>query len=74
MPKLVEDWKQLHRWLSVQMAAFLGAITIAYDNLAVLQQALEASLFHKIQAAIAIAVVAARVIQQSPTNPQEQPK
>jgi hypothetical protein len=56
------------------MAAFLGAITIAYDNLAVLQQALEASLFHKIQAAIAIAVVAARVIQQSPTNPQEQPK
>lgn len=74
MPNLVDDWKKFHTWLSVQMAAFLGAITIAYDNMQVLQQALEASMFHKVQAAIAIGVVAARVIKQSPTNPTEQPK
>jgi hypothetical protein len=61
---LVEDWKQMHKWLSVQFASLLAAITVAYDQLAVLQQALGAQAFHTIQAALAIGVVIARVAKQ----------
>ena len=71
---LVEDWRKLHTWLSVQFAALLAGVTVAYDQLSILQQALEASLFHKIQACLAIGVVAARVIKQSTKDQPKEPQ
>lgn len=62
--QLVDDWKTFHRWLSVQLTSLLAAVTVAYDQLAVLQTALSATTFHKIQAALAIGVVVARVVKQ----------
>lgn len=64
MKWLVDDWKQMHKWLSVQFASALAMVTVAYDQLAVLQQALSAQAFHSVQAALAIGVVVSRVIKQ----------
>ena len=71
---LVEDWRKLHTWLSVQFAASLAGVTVAYDQLPILQHALEASAFHKIQAGLAIGVVAARVINQSKKDQPKEPQ
>ena len=71
---LVDDWKRFHTWLSVQFAALLAGVTVAYDQLSILQQALGAPMFHKIQAGLAIGVVAARVIKQSSKDQPKEPK
>jgi len=68
---LIEDWKSAYKWLSVQMAALLGVFTVLYDQLTMLQAVLTPQVFHGIQVAAVVGVVAGRVINQAPKAVEE---
>lgn len=66
--KLIENWRAAWRMLSVQMAALLAAVAVAYDYLPMLQQYLPAD-WMKWGALI---VIAARLIKQEKLNVDQQ--
>lgn len=38
--KLIDDWKQAHKFLTVQLAALLTLLSLAYDYLPAIREAL----------------------------------
>lgn len=59
--RLIENWRDAHKFLSVQIAAALALISAAYDYLPAMQQFLPPGWVKWAAAAI----IVARVIQQS---------
>lgn len=59
--KPIEDWQRAWRLLSVQLAALLAALDVAYDYLPAVQQYLPDGWVRW----LALAIIAGRVIQQT---------
>lgn len=59
--KPIEDWQRAWRLLSVQLAALLAALDVAYDYLPAVQQYLPEGWVRW----LALAIIAGRVIQQT---------
>ncbi|KAF7600157.1 MAG: hypothetical protein CGU28_04215 [Candidatus Dactylopiibacterium carminicum] len=58
--KLIENWREAHKFLSVQLAALMTLISFAYDYLPAVQQYLPEGWVKW----IASAIILARVIKQ----------
>jgi hypothetical protein len=62
--RLIENWREAHRLLSVQLAALLGLISFAYDYLPAVQQYLPAGWVKY----LATAIIVARIVKQNNTG------
>jgi hypothetical protein len=58
--RLTKDWRECWKWLSVQLAAALALLSVAYDYLPALQQYLPDGWVKW----FALAIIAGRVIHQ----------
>ena len=58
--RLVEDWRQAHKWLSVQLAAGIAVLAEAQDQLPIVREYLPEGWVKY----AALAVLAARLIKQ----------
>jgi len=61
MMQLIDGWKAAHRLFTVQLAALLGLVATAWDYVPALQQYLDPAWVKW----VALAIIAARVIQQN---------
>lgn len=69
-PRLIENWREAYKFLSVQLAALLAALSLAYDYLPAVQQYLPQGWVKW----LALAIIVARVLQQkSVSGPLPQP-
>ena len=59
--KLVEDWKRAHKWATTRIAALLALGSLAYDYLPAVQTYIAPYVSPKLMAAIAAAIIIARV-------------
>lgn len=60
-PRLIDNWRQAHKFLSVQIAALVAVLSLAYDYLPAVQQYLPQGWVKW----AALAVILARVLHQS---------
>jgi len=64
--KLIENWKQCYKFLSVQSAALIALIATAYEYIPQFQQYLPEGWFKY----SVLIILVARVIQQAPKDEQ----
>jgi hypothetical protein len=62
--KLVDDWKQVHKWISTYGIIALGALPTIYENLGFIQDFVPASVFHYTMGALGAATLAGRLVKQ----------
>lgn len=59
-PRLIENWREAYRFLSVQLAALLAVLSLAYDYLPAVQQYLPEGWVKW----LALAIIVGRLLQQ----------
>lgn len=64
--KLIENWKQCYKFLTVQAAILVSLVATAYEYIPAFQQYLPDGWFKY----FALVIIAARVIQQGQKNDQ----
>jgi hypothetical protein len=63
---LVSDWKDAWKWFSVHIAVVMAALNTAMATVAQLQAFIPPDKLAYINAALGVAVIFARVVQQGP--------
>lgn len=63
--KLVADWKSVHKYLSAQMIAVVAIANEAWQNIAVFQQYIDATIMHYISLGLLALGFVGRYIDQS---------
>lgn len=63
---VVSNWRDAWRWISVQLAVILGAVPIAYENVALVREYVSASTLHHAIAVLALLQIVGRLKNQSP--------
>ncbi len=64
--KLIENWKQCYKFLTVQAAILVSLVATAYEYIPAFQQYLPDGWFKY----FALVIIIARVINQTPKNEQ----
>lgn len=62
--KIISEWRKAWKMLSVHAAVICGIAPEIYENVGVVQDYLEPTVFHHIQAGLAVLVIAARLVKQ----------
>ena len=61
---LVDDWKQVWKWFSVQGLAALAVALILYDNFGIMQDYLPPNAFHVAMGVLGALSIIGRVVKQ----------
>ena len=61
---LVPEWRMAHKWVSVQLAAFIAAAQGLYTLVPTMKEYVPDAIWHPLMAALAIGVILARIYQQ----------
>lgn len=62
--QLIEDWKQAHKWLSVQLAALVAAAQLVYPNVQSLQSYIPPTMFHYLMIGMTLLIIVGRLKAQ----------
>lgn len=62
--KLVEDWKESYKWLSIHIAAVIGALNALQATVPYVQGILTQGQLGALNAVLAVALIWGRMIQQ----------
>lgn len=62
--RLVKDWRQSWKWLSVHAAVACSVAPVLYEHLDVVQTYLSPRAFHWTQFALGVLVIIARLVKQ----------
>lgn len=62
--KLVEDWKDAYKWLSINIAVVMGALNALQASVPHVQALLSPSTMAWVNAALGVAIIWGRLIQQ----------
>ena len=62
--KLVEDWKEAYKWLSVNIAVVMGALNALQASVPYVQGLVSSSQLAWINAGLGVAIIWGRLIQQ----------
>lgn len=63
--KLVEDWKEAYTWLSINIAAVMGVLNALQASVPYVQALLSPTQMAWMNAALGVAIIWGRLIQQS---------
>ena len=66
MVKLVEDWRQAWKWLSVWLAAFAGTALEVYEQVPQFKAYIPDATFHHLMSALVVFIIVGRLVKQGP--------